>query len=124
MDADWQWYALAIKTANLITSDPLVEKTMNQWRTVAKKGWTPQGLDDVSSRKHFMAGNAAMLVDGSWVSAMIANAAANVKDNVRIARVPFKYIPSGPQQRNSDFSEYQPGAKGSSLGVYQAAHYA
>ena len=79
-----------------LTSDPLVEKTMNQWRTVAKKGWTPQGLDDVSSRKHFMAGNAAMLVDGSWVSAMIANAAVNVKDNVRIARVPFKYIPSGP----------------------------
>ena len=78
-----------------LTKDPLIEKTLNQWRTVVKSGWTPTGLDDVAARKHFMAGNAAMLVDGYWVSAMIASAPEGVKEHVKIARVPFEFIPSG-----------------------------
>lgn len=77
-------------------TDPKIEETLNGWRKIVKNGWSPEGLTDVEARKHFMSGNAAMLIDGSWVSAMIREAPVGVKENVKIARVPFTYIPGGP----------------------------
>ncbi|WP_324668017.1 ABC transporter substrate-binding protein [Geochorda subterranea] len=79
-----------------LTSSPKVQETIDLWRRIVKSGWTPEGLDDVAARKHFMAGNAAMLIDGSWVAAMVKDADPQVRPYVKVARVPFAHVPSGP----------------------------
>lgn len=79
-----------------LTKSSVVKETLEQWRQIVKAGWTPAGYDDAAARKFFTAGNAAMLIDGSWVAAMVREAEPAIQPYLQVARVPFDNIPSGP----------------------------
>lgn len=96
------WFLLGSGThwtsdaGELQLTSPAVVAAVEDWRAIAKSGATPLGLADFDARQHIMAGNSAMLIDGSWVTAMIPSAAEGVSNCISVARPPFEVMPSGP----------------------------
>jgi multiple sugar transport system substrate-binding protein len=67
----------------------LLTEALENYKYFFDNGLTPLGTVNTQLRQYFIEGKVAMLLDGPWVIAMIRNADESIRDNLKIARVPF-----------------------------------
>jgi multiple sugar transport system substrate-binding protein len=83
----------------LAVNSPEAVQALNFYRDLVQAGYAPRNQLAAATRLLFFSGKTAMIIDGSWVLAMKANAPDAVKPHVRVVLPPFKKIPTG--QSNS-----------------------
>jgi multiple sugar transport system substrate-binding protein len=73
-----------------------IAKSLRVMDELIKAGTSPRGMDNGPQRQAFWQGNAAMYMDGSWAHGNDATAAATVKGNWKVTKMPFLNMAGGP----------------------------
>jgi multiple sugar transport system substrate-binding protein len=73
-----------------------IAKSLRIIDDLIKSGASPRGLDNAPLRQAFWQGNAAMYMDGTWAPGYEQTAAASVKGNWKVAKLPFQNMAGGP----------------------------
>ncbi|MFV0362511.1 MAG: ABC transporter substrate-binding protein [Suipraeoptans sp.] len=75
-----------------MTSDETIH-ALETYQSLFKNNYTPTGLKVEQKRQYFVEGKIAMIFDGPWVASLIDTASDDVKDNLKVAEMPFEYTP-------------------------------
>ena len=74
-------------------TDPGVAAAMTQYRKAMT--YAPPGMSSEAARPIFLQGKAAFWRDGPWFWASLAGAPAGIRENLRMAPMPFPSVPGG-----------------------------
>lgn len=66
---------------------------MEKYQSLFKNNYTPVGLSVEQKRQYFVEGKMAMIFDGPWVASMIESASEDIKDNLKVTRIPLDNVP-------------------------------
>lgn len=75
-----------------MVSDETVSALTN-FQTIFKNNWSPSGLTVEQKRQYFTEGKIAMIFDGPWVGSLIAKTPEDIRENFKVASIPFANIP-------------------------------
>ncbi len=79
----------------LTVNSPEAVQALTFYRNLVQAGYAPRNQLAANARLLFFTGKTAMIIDGSFLLAMKANAPDTVKPYVRVMLPPFKRIPIG-----------------------------
>lgn len=75
-----------------MTSQETID-AMEKYQTLFKENYTPVGLSVEQKRQYFVEGKMAMIFDGPWVASMIDSASEDIKNNLKVTRIPLDNVP-------------------------------
>lgn len=75
-----------------MTSKETIE-AMEKYQSLFKNNYTPVGLSVEQKRQYFVEGKMAMIFDGPWVASMIDSASEDIKDDLKVTRIPLDNVP-------------------------------
>lgn len=67
--------------------------SLEAFQSLFVNGYTPVGLTVEQKRQYFIEEKLAMIIDGPWIGAMIKGADESIRDNFKMASVPFETTP-------------------------------